>query len=101
MAVAVYQGFSGDRAEWQSQVTGLGLANQKLFEQKRLRADAFRGRVGTQRKQLVAQRQQTTRLQSDDGHAALGKWGVGRDQTIKLGAGVVDQASREKGPAAA
>src|ERR1700712_4072632 len=101
MAVAVDEGFSGDRTERQSQPPGLGFANQELFEQKRLRANDFRTLVGAQRKQFVAKRQQTARLQSDDRYAALRERRIGETQPIELGAGVIDQARREKGPPAA
>ena len=70
MAVAVHQSLPGDRAERQTQAAGLGLANQKLLEQQRVRADALCSVVGAQRQQLVAQRQQAARLQADDRHAA-------------------------------
>ena len=65
---------------------GRGLAHQKLLEQQRLRADAFRGLIGAQRQQFVAQRQQAARLQADDRHAARGERRVGRDQPVEFGA---------------
>ena len=48
MAMAVHQGFPGDRAERQPQAAGRGLAHQELLEQQRLRADGFCGLVGAQ-----------------------------------------------------
>src|SRR4030081_2061128 len=101
MAVAVHQGFAGDSGELQPQAAGPGLANQKFLEQERVRADAFGGFVGAQRKQLVAERQQTTGLQTDDGYAAQSERRVSGDQPIELTAGVIDQPRREKGPPAA
>ena len=97
----MHHGFRGDRSERQGEAAGLGLAHQKLLEQQRMRADAFGGVVRSQRQQFVAQRQQATRLQPDDRHAARGERRVGRDQPVEFGAGVIDQASREKGSAAA
>src|SRR5712664_996671 len=41
MAVAVYQRFRSDGAEWQLQMAGFGLANQELLEQQCVRADAL------------------------------------------------------------
>jgi len=60
-----------------------------------MRRDRFRGLVRAQREQLVAQRQQTTRLQADDRHAARGERRVGRNQPVELGARLVDQARIE------
>ncbi len=101
MAMAVHQRLGGDRAERQREVPGGGLADQKLLEQQRLRADALRGFVGSQRQQFVAQRQQAARLQADDRHPARGERRVGRNQPVELGAGMIDQARREKGAPAA
>src|SRR5260370_24628160 len=53
VAVAVHQGLAGDTAERQLQTPGASLANQKLLEQQRVRADAFCNIVGAQRKQLI------------------------------------------------
>ena len=99
--MAVQQRFAGDRAERQLQTSGFGLAHQEFLEQQRVRADTFRGVIGTQRKQLVAQGQQTARLQPDDRHAARGKRRVGRDQPVEFGARVVDETRRQKRSSAA
>src|SRR5712671_6804596 len=101
MAVAVHQCLPGDRSERQLQTAGLGLTNQKLLEQQRVRADAFRCRVGTQRQKLVAKRQQTARLQTDDWHATRGERRVSSDQPVELSACVINQARRKKRPSAA
>ena len=93
--------FGGDRTERQPQPAGLGLAHQKFLEQQRVRADVFRGSIGTQREQLVAQGQQTARLQPDDGHAARRERRIGRNQPIELRTRLVDQPRREERPPAA
>ena len=64
-------------------------------------ADAFRGQVGAQRKQLVAQRQQAARLEANDRHAARGERRIGCNQTIEFATGVVDKTGRQKRPPAA
>jgi len=94
------QCFGGDWAERQPQATGLRLAYQKLLEQQRMRADAFGVVVGTERKQLVAERQKATWLQSDDRHAAYGERREGPDQPVQFLACLIDQAGREKRPPA-
>ena len=101
MTVAVHQSLPGDGTKRQPQAASLGLANQKFLEQQRMRADAFRCRVGAQRQQLIAKRQQAAWLQADDGHATRGERRVGRDQPIELSAGVIDQPRRKKRPPAA
>src|SRR3954469_19012173 len=101
MAVAVDQRLAGDRAERQLQAAGLRLALKKFLEQHRMRADALCVMVGSQRQQLVPQRQKTARLQSDDRHAARGEWRIGRDEPIKFFACVIDEAGGKECSSAA
>ncbi len=101
VAMAVNDGLVGDRSERQLQSSGLGLADQKFLEQQRMRADGFRGVVGPQRQQFVAQRQKAARLETDDRHAARGKRRIGRDQTIEFGPCLIDQPRRQERAAAA
>ena len=54
------------------QATGLVLARQKLLEQNSLRRNGLGVVAGQQRRDLVAERQQATRLETDDRHAATG-----------------------------
>ncbi len=100
MAVSVQQRLPGEGAQRQLQAASFGLANQKLLEQQRVGADAFCGFVRSQRKQFVAQRQETARLQADDRHPALRERRIGSDQPIEFSACVIDQAGGKKRPAA-
>src|SRR6476620_11112580 len=100
MTMSMNQRFARHGAERQLQAAGLRFANQKLLEQQSVRADAFGLVVGTQREQFVAKRQETTRLEPHDWHAARCEWRVGRDQTVEFAARLLDKACREKCPPA-
>ena len=95
-----------DRAKRQFQPASLGLAHQKFLEQQCTRADRLGVIVRAQRRQFIAQSEQTTRLQAHNRHAAHGERGVGVHQPRQLFACLIDEPCGEerapttKGPAA-
>src|SRR5690348_10789297 len=101
MAMAVQQRRCVKRAERQAQAAGVGLPSQELLEQQRVRADSLCRVVLAEREQFVAQREQATRLEADDGYTARSEGPISCDQAIELGAGLVDQARGEECAAAA
>src|SRR3954452_3601755 len=99
--MAVHQGFLWHRAKRQLEPASLRLAHQKLLEQQRMCTDAPGLVVAAQREQLVAQRQQATRLQPHDRNASRGERSICRDKPVEFVAPMIDEARRKEGARAA
>ncbi len=80
---------------------GSGLARQKFLEQKRRTADLACHIVLHQRRYLVAEAEQTTRLEAEHGHALLDIRKQRGQRSLRFRARLIDFADGQKSPAAA
>src|SRR2546430_12901717 len=89
------------RAQGQLQLSAPRLAGEEFLEQERLVRNGLDGPLLHHGSELVAQRQQAGRLDSDDGNAAFRMGAERVHEPRQLNAGLVHQTGAEEGAPAA
>ncbi len=101
MAMAVQQGAFLERRELEFELSGGRFARQEFLEQKRILGNAPRRIALHQRRNLVAETEQATRLKADHRDIPFNVRRECSERALRFRPRLVESADREKSPAAA